>query len=73
MAYRAGICLLRRRLSAAGITQKDLAERVNLSPQMISHYISGRKIMSLENARSISAVLSCTMEDLYDWEYVRNR
>ncbi|MFB0847288.1 helix-turn-helix transcriptional regulator [Paenibacillus oleatilyticus] len=73
MAFRAGKCLLRLRLSQAGMTQKQLAERVNLSPQMISHYVMGRKVMSLENAKSISAVLNCNIEDLYLWEHVRDR
>lgn len=73
MAFRAGKCLLRLRLKEAGMTQKQLSERVNLSPQMISHYIFNRKIMSIDNAMSISAVLNCSIEDLYDWEYVRSR
>lgn len=73
MAFRAGKCLLRLRLSEAGMTQKQLSERVNLSPQMISHYIFNRKVMSLENAMSIASVLNCNIEDLYLWEYERNR
>lgn len=73
MAFRAGKCLLRLRLSEAGMTQKQLSERVNLSPQMISHYIFNRKVMSLENAMSIASVLNCSIEDLYLWEYERNR
>lgn len=68
MAFRAGKCLLRLRLKQAGITQTELAKRVNLSPQMISHYIFNRKVMSLENAKSIASVLNCNIEDLYEWE-----
>lgn len=73
MAFRARKCLLRLRLEQTGINQKQLAERVNLSPQMISHYIFMRKVMSLEVAKSISVVLGCSIEDLYEWEHVRNR
>lgn len=68
MAFRAGKCLLRSRLKQSKITQVDLAKRVNLSPQMISHYIFNRKVMSLENAKSIADVLDCSIEDLYEWE-----
>lgn len=68
MAFRAGKCLLRSRLNKAKITQADLAKRVNLSPQMISHYIFNRKLMSLDNAKSIADVLDCSIEDLYEWE-----
>jgi DNA-binding XRE family transcriptional regulator len=69
MAFRAGKCLLRLRLDQAGINQSELGRRVNLSPQMISHYIYNRKIMSLEIAKSIAAALNCNIEDLYVWEH----
>lgn len=69
MAFRAGKCLLRLRLDQARINQSELGRRVNLSPQMISHYIYNRKIMSLEIAKSIAAVLNCNIEDLYVWEH----
>lgn len=68
MAFRAGKCLLRSRLEKAKISQIDLAKRVNLSPQMISHYLANRKLMSLDNAKSIADVLNCRIEDLYEWE-----
>jgi DNA-binding XRE family transcriptional regulator len=73
MAFRVGKCLLRLRLKQAGINQKQLAERVDLSPQMISHFIAKRKTMSLEVAKSISIIVGCSIEDLYEWEHVRNR
>ena len=72
MAFRAGKCLLRIRLIKAEMSQSELGRRVNLSPQMISHYVNDRKIMSLEVAKSIAAVLNCNVEDLYEWEH-RNR
>lgn len=69
MPFRAGKCLLRSRLKQAGMTQTELARRLNLSQQMISHYITGRKTMSLETAYNIAAILICTVEDLYSWEF----
>ena len=72
MLFRAGKCLLRRRLKQANMTQTELGKRVDLSPQMISHYVNRRKIMSLEVAKSIAAVMNCNVEDLYEWEH-RNR
>jgi transcriptional regulator with XRE-family HTH domain len=67
-AFRPGKCLLRLRLKQAKMTQRQLAERVNLSPQMISHYIFNRKVMNLETAKAIADVLNCNIEDLYEWE-----
>jgi DNA-binding XRE family transcriptional regulator len=69
MPFRAGKCLLRSRLKQAGMTQTELAKRLNLSQQMISHYVNGRKMMSLEIAYNIAAILRCNVEDLYTWEY----
>jgi transcriptional regulator with XRE-family HTH domain len=69
MPFRAGKCSLRYRLKQAGMTQTELAKRLNLSQQMISHYIHGRKVMSLEVAYNIAVILDCNVESLYSWEY----
>lgn len=69
MPFRAGKCLLRSRLKQAGMTQTELAKRLNLSQQMISKYVNDRKLMSLEIAYNIAAILNCNVEDLYSWEF----
>lgn len=69
MPFRAGKCLLRSRLKQARLTQTQLAERLNLSQQMISHYVNGRKMMSFEVAYNIAAILDCNIEDLYLWDF----
>jgi transcriptional regulator with XRE-family HTH domain len=69
MSFRAGKCLLRSRLKQAKLTQTELAKRLNLSQQMISHYVNGRKVMSLENAYNIATILNCNVEDLYLWDF----
>jgi DNA-binding XRE family transcriptional regulator len=69
MALRTGKCLLRQRLRQAEMTQTELAERVNLSRIMISHFCTGRKKMNLNQAKAISDVLNCSIEDLYTWEH----
>lgn len=71
MAIRPGRCLLRMRLRQAGMTQSELARRVNLTPQMIGHYTNNRKVMSLTHAKNIADVLGCRIEDLYEWEVIR--
>lgn len=68
MALRAGRCLLRQRMREAEIRPSELADRVNLSRYMISHFAAGRKKMNLNQAKAISDVLNCSIEDLYEWE-----
>jgi transcriptional regulator with XRE-family HTH domain len=68
MSFRPGKCLLRSRLKQARLTQTELAKRLNLSQQMISHYVNGRKVMSLEVAYNIAFILDCDVKDLYAWE-----
>ena len=69
MSFRAGKCLLRSRLKQARLTQEKLAKRLDLSQQMISHYVNGRKVMSLEVAYNIAFIIGCDVDDLYTWEY----
>lgn len=71
MLFHAGKCTLRSRMKQAGLTQTELAKRVNLTQQMISYYINGRKLMSLEIAYNIAVILDCSIEELYSWE-IRN-
>lgn len=70
---RAGRCLLRLRLKQAGMTQTELGNRINLSPQMVSKYVRNIKIMSLEIAVSIAHVLNISVSDLYEWEIDSSR
>ncbi|MED0709674.1 helix-turn-helix transcriptional regulator [Aneurinibacillus aneurinilyticus] len=70
MASITGRCLLRNRLAERKMTQVELAEKLELKPQRISDYIYNRRPMSLNVAKSISDVLHCNIEDLYEWHTV---
>lgn len=70
MAFVPGRCLLRERLKEVGMTQKQLAERLNLSPQKINDYASGERRMSLGTAKTVADILDCHIDDLYDWIHV---
>jgi transcriptional regulator with XRE-family HTH domain len=70
--YVAGKCLLLRRLKERNMTQQDLAEKIQMSASQINDYIHNRKkTMSLSNAKTIANALDCTIDDLYEWVYVR--
>ncbi|HZF64459.1 MAG TPA: helix-turn-helix transcriptional regulator [Chitinophagaceae bacterium] len=70
MAYKAIRCLLQQRLDETGLSQQELASILHMSRSQISDYATKRKMMGLETAVSIAAVLSCEVMDLYEWEEI---
>lgn len=50
-----------------GMTQKEVAEKANVSLGTYRTWEQGTSGMSLENAYIISGVLGCTPNDLCDW------
>lgn len=70
-AFRSGKCLLRYRLIEAGMTQKNLSERLIMPIQQISDYANNRRMMTLDTARNIAYAVGCRIEELYEWEEVR--
>jgi transcriptional regulator with XRE-family HTH domain len=52
------------------MSQVELAERLNSSPQQIQHYVQNNRIMSLKVAKNISVILNCDIDDLYEWDEV---
>lgn len=67
MALRIGRCLLPQLIQRTGLTQAEFARRVGMSESTISHYANNRRIMSLENAKTIAATLGIHIDDLYEW------
>ncbi|WP_156290740.1 helix-turn-helix transcriptional regulator [Oceanobacillus salinisoli] len=67
MAYKVGRCLLRYRLKEAGMTQRELAEKLGVSEPQINKYVNNRQGMSYQVAYNIAIILGCRMEDLYEW------
>ena len=49
---------------ATGMTQEDLAERVNCSPSYISYIETGSKHVSMDYFVRIANVLGCTADEL---------
>lgn len=67
MAYSVERCLLKELLRKRGMTQAKLAELMEISPQQIQHYVQTNRVMSLVVAKNISAILGCSIDDLYEW------
>lgn len=68
MAFTQGKCLLKLRLLEAGMKPADLARKTGYSAQAISNYIHDRSKMSADVMLTISRVIGCNMEDLYEWK-----
>jgi len=45
-------------LKAQGLTQKDLAERMNVSPQQINKIVSGKENLTLETIAKLELILN---------------
>lgn len=70
MAYKVGRCLLREILVVRRMDQRELAKRLNVTPQQINKYVKDVQGMSLEVAMNISVILNCNISDLYEWKEV---
>lgn len=64
-----GRCLLQQRLRERKMSQIELSLATGISESMISKYANNYKVMSLKQAKLISDVLHCLIEELYDWQY----
>lgn len=70
LAYRVKRCLLQELLHKADITQRELADLLNVTVQQINKYVLDKQKMSIQVAKNISYILNCTIDDLYEWEWV---
>jgi transcriptional regulator with XRE-family HTH domain len=67
LAYKVGRCLLRDRLNDIGMTQFDLALKMNIKVQQINKYVLDKQKMSIQVAKNIAVILNCHIDDLYEW------
>ena len=59
---------IRKLRSQAGLTQAQLAERVDISDEFLSRMERGLKSPSLETAERIADALGITMSELFDFD-----
>jgi DNA-binding transcriptional regulator YiaG len=64
MALRKGRCRLSDLLN---IPQSEFARKMEVTESTVSHWITGKQKMSLDNAVFAARLLHCTVEDLYEW------
>lgn len=67
LSHGVGRCLLADLLRKAGMTQQELAIKLNIPKQQVNKYVHNKQQMSYKKAREIAYLLNCSMEDLYEW------
>lgn len=55
------------------VTQKELAEAIDIDRTAISHYENGRMIPSLERLVEISKVLDVTLDELVEFKRIHDQ
>ncbi|WP_240040920.1 helix-turn-helix domain-containing protein [Paenibacillus ginsengarvi] len=54
-------------MDRAGIKQAEYARRSGRSKRVISHFCRNERVMLPEDLYTAAKILSCSMEDLYEW------
>jgi DNA-binding XRE family transcriptional regulator len=68
MYYQIGRCLLSDRLRHVGMTQSQLADRLNVTRQQVNKWATDRQGMTIETAKNICMILELDrIDDLFEW------
>ncbi|WP_236342496.1 helix-turn-helix transcriptional regulator [Paenibacillus plantiphilus] len=62
-------CRIPEHLHRIGKTQQWLADRVAMSKQQMSDYVTMRFVLKIAKAKEIADVLNINIDDLYEWEW----
>ena len=55
-----------------GISQKQLADLIGVTPGTISHYESGRRLPNIQMALKLAQILEVSVEDLFSPEIIQD-
>lgn len=59
-------CTIKIALFRKGMSQSDLAEKMNVSPQQVNNWVNGRSIPKMKTLLEMSEILECTINDFYE-------
>lgn len=63
---------LEKQLIASGLSKGELAERLGITNAMLSRYLRGTSMPSIDKGYLIANVLGCSVEELFDETYIDN-
>lgn len=48
------------------LSQKALAEKLEITPQAVNSFLKGRSFLSIETAKKICQLFACNFEDVFE-------
>lgn len=57
----------------SGLTQEQLAEKINLFPKQIGNIETGTCFTTINNLKKFAEIFNTRISDLFDFEYLDNR
>lgn len=58
--------LIKIALFKKGMSQLELADRMEVSPQQINNWVSGRVVPKMDKLLKMSDILECSINDFYE-------
>ncbi|SMO91056.1 helix-turn-helix transcriptional regulator [Melghirimyces algeriensis] len=58
--------IARKREEGIKITQAEIAEKMGVSPQQMSAWVTGKKVPRLETAFELAHIIGCKVDELYE-------
>jgi len=55
-------------IAKSRLSKKEVANKLGVSPIVLSRWINGHSMPSLLNALKLARILNCKVDDLYDLE-----
>jgi transcriptional regulator with XRE-family HTH domain len=59
-------CNMKWLIVKSGLTQADVANRMGITPQQLSMWISMRGFPRIDKAMQLCKIIGCTLNDLYE-------
>ena len=63
-------CNLQKYVMYCGMSKGDVAEKLGISKTMLSRYLHGKTMPSLDKGLQIANLMKCTVEELFDETYM---
>jgi DNA-binding XRE family transcriptional regulator len=57
---------LEKMIPLSGLSKGELAEKLGITPAMLTRYLKGTSMPSVVKAQQIASVIGCRIEDLFD-------
>ena len=63
-------CNLQKFINNCGMSKEEIAEKLGISRVMLSRYMHGKTMPSIDKGYQIAKLMKCSVEELFDDNYV---